>query len=188
MYDQDATPDADYPTVGSGDVISLDANVDGTGGSIGGKPVLTLEQIEANLNRTNYPGTGIPGPMWDYGTAFMGQNKSGDPGVIQFGFYHTQSELLRVPYVFQQGTGLVGRNEFFQFAPFSAAQQDAARKAIALWDDLITVKFVEVTDITKADITYGDLKVAPTTQAYAYLPYNYGGNDTAVGGDGGVSL
>jgi serralysin len=188
MYDENATPDSDYPTINIGDVIGLDANVDGTGGTLSGKPVYSLAQVIANLNRTDYPGTGIPGPMWSYGTDFMGQNKSGDPGVIQFGFYHTQSELFRVPYVFQQGAGLVGRNEYFQFAPFSAAQQDAARKAIALWDDLIAVKIVEVTDITKADITYGDLKVAPTTQAYAYLPYNYGGTSAGLQGDVWVSL
>ena len=175
------------PVVDPGDVISLDANVDGTGGTISGKPVWTLAQVEANLNRTDYPGSGIPGPMWAYGTDFMGQNKSGDPGVIQFAFYHTRSELFQIPYVFQQGSGLVGRNEYFGFAPFSAAQQDAARKALTLWDDLIKVKIVEVTDINKADITYGNLTNAPQTQAYAYLPYNYGGTSAGLQGDVWVS-
>jgi serralysin len=177
----------DTPLIDGGDVISLDANVDGTGGTISGKPVLTLEQIEANLNRTNYPGTGIPGPMWAYGTDFMGQNKSGDPGVIQFAFYHSRSELFQIPYVYQQGSGLVGRSEYFGFAPFSAAQQDAARKALTLWDDLINVKIVEVTDVNKADITYGNLTNAPQTQAYAYLPYNYGGTSAGLQGDVWVS-
>ncbi|HEY0312051.1 MAG TPA: M10 family metallopeptidase C-terminal domain-containing protein [Allosphingosinicella sp.] len=175
------------PLVDSGDVISLDANVDGTGGSISGKPVFTLDQVEANLNRTSYPGSGIPGPMWAFGTDLMGQNKSGDPGVIQFAFYHARSELFQVPYVFQQGSGLVGRSEYFGFAPFSVAQQDAARKALTLWDDLINVKIVEVSNVNNADITYGNLTNAPGTQAYAYLPYNYGGTSAGLQGDVWVS-
>jgi Ca2+-binding RTX toxin-like protein len=180
-------PDTDLPIVDIGDVISLDGNVDGTGGTLSGKPVYSLDQVVANLNRTSYPGTGIPGAMWAAGTDFMGQNKSGDPLVIQYGFYQTQSQLFQVPYVYQQGAGLVGRNEYFQFAPFSAAQQAAATKAIALWDDLIKVSFVQ-TPVANADITYGDLKVAPTTQAYAYLPYNYGGTQAGLQGDVWVSL
>jgi len=177
----------DTPLIDGGDVISLDANVDGTGGSISGKPVFTLDQVEANLNRTNYPGTGIPGPIWSFGTDFVGQNKSGDPGVIQFAFYHARSELFQVPYVFPQGAGLAGRSEYFGFAPFSTAQQDAARKALTLWDDLINVKIVEVQDVNKADITYGNLTNAPGTQAYAYLPYNYGGTSAGLQGDVWVS-
>jgi serralysin len=186
-YENNLQPDTDYPIVDLGDLVGLDANVDGTGGTLSGKPVYTLTQVVANLNRTDYPGSGIPGPMWAYGTDFMGQNKSGDPGVIRYGFYQTQSQLFQVPYVFQQGAGLAGRNEYFQFAPFSAAQQAAATKAIGLWDDLIKVSFVQ-TSATSADITYGDLKVAPTTQAYAYLPYNYGGTSAGLQGDVWVSL
>ncbi|MEA3051982.1 MAG: serralysin [Sphingomonadales bacterium] len=184
----DLQPDTDLPVVYPGDVISLDSNVDGTGGTLSGKPVYTLDQVIANLNRTNYPGTGIPGPQWSAGEDFMGQNKSGNPGVIQYGFYQTQSQLFQVPYVFQQGAGLVGRSEYFGFAPFSAAQQAAANQAIGLWDDLIAVKFVQVTNINNADITYGNLTNAPQTQAYAYLPYNYGGTSAGLQGDVWVSL
>jgi serralysin len=180
--------DTDYPIVDIGDVIALYANVDGTGGTLSGKPVFTFDQVVANLNRTSYPGTGIPGPQWSYGEDFMAQNKSGDPKVIQYGFYQTQSQLFQVPYVFPQGTGLAGRSEYFGFAPFSAAQQAAADKAIALWDDLIDVSFVKVTNINNADITYGNLTNAPGTQAYAYLPYNYGGTSAGLQGDVWVSL
>jgi Ca2+-binding RTX toxin-like protein len=183
-----AEADTDYPIVGIGDVIALYANVDGTGGTLSNKPVFTLDQVVANLNRTNYPGSGIPGPQWSYGEDFMAQNKSGDPKVIQYGFYQTQSQLFQVPYVFSQGTGLAGRSEYFGFAPFSAAQQAAADKAIALWDDLIDVSFVKVTNINNADITYGNLTNAPQTQAYAYLPYNYGGNSAGLQGDVWVSV
>jgi serralysin len=113
----------------------------------------------------------------------MGQNKSGDAGVIYFGFYNTQSQLFSVPYVYPNATGgLVGRTEYFGFAPFSAAQRDAARKAIDLWDDLLAVKFVEQSDARNADITFGNL-TNTTSQAYAYLPYNYGGNSAGLQGD-----
>lgn len=174
----------------TGGVITIDANVDGTGGSIGGKVVFSLDQVIANLNRTSYPGTGIPGPQWSYGEDFMGQNKSGDPNVIQYGFYTSQSQLFQIPYVYPNaaGTGLLGRNEFFQFGAFSPAQQAATIKTIGLWDDLIKVTFVKVTDMSQADITYGNLQVAPTTQAYAYLPYNYGGTSAGLQGDVWVSL
>ena len=154
MYEDEAQPETDLPLVSPWDVISLDANVDGTGGTLSGKPVWSLEQVIANLNRTSYPGTGIPGPSWSYGTDFLGQNKSGDPMVIQYGFYTAQSQLFQIPYVYPNaaGTGLVGRIEYFQFGAFSAAQQAAANKAIALWDDLIKVSFVQVSDINQADV------------------------------------
>jgi serralysin len=180
--------DTDYPIVDIADVIALYANVDGTGGTLSGKPVYTIDQVVANLNRTSYPGTGIPGPQWSYGENFMGQNKSGDPKVIQYGYYETRSELFQVPYVFPQGAGLAGRNEYFQFAPFSAAQRAATDKALALWDDLIDVSIVKVSNINDADITYGNLASAPSTQAYAYLPYNYSGNSAGLQGDVWVSL
>ncbi|MEO7177522.1 MAG: M10 family metallopeptidase C-terminal domain-containing protein [Allosphingosinicella sp.] len=182
--------DTDYPIVNIGDVIALYGNVDGSGGTLSGKPVYTLDQVTANMNRTSYPGSGIPGPQWSYGEDYMGQNKSGDSNVIQYGFYTSQSQLFQVPYVYTNaaGTGLVGRNEYFQFAAFSPAQQAAASKSIQLWDDLIKPSIVQVSNIANADITYGDLKVAPTTQAYAYLPYAYGGNSAGLQGDVWISL
>ncbi|MEA3011075.1 MAG: serralysin [Sphingomonadales bacterium] len=182
--------DTDYPIVNIGDVIALYANVDGSGGTLSGKPVYTIDQVIANLNRTSYPGSGIPGPQWSYGEDYMGQNKSGDPKIIQYGFYTSQSQLFQVPYVYTNatGTGLVGRSEYFGFAPFSAAQQAAAEKAIMLWDDLVDVSFVKVSNINNADITYGNLTNAPQTQAYAYLPYAYGGNSAGLQGDVWVSL
>ncbi|HET9638999.1 MAG TPA: M10 family metallopeptidase C-terminal domain-containing protein [Allosphingosinicella sp.] len=182
-----AEADTDFPTAPD----YLDANVDGTGGTLGqyNKTVYTLDQVIANLNRTSYPGTGIPGPQWNYGEDFMGQNKSGDPKVIQYGYYEVRSELFQVPYVFPNASGgLSGRNEYFQFAPFSAAQRAATDKALALWDDLIDVSIVKVANINNADITYGNLASAPTTQAYAYLPYNYSGNSAGLQGDVWVSL
>ncbi|HZG08980.1 MAG TPA: M10 family metallopeptidase C-terminal domain-containing protein [Allosphingosinicella sp.] len=170
--------------------IAFDANADGTGGAIAGKTVYTLDQVTANMNRTSYVGTDIPGPRWAFGVDLMGQNKSGSADTIFFGFYNTQSQLFQVPYVYTNaaGTGLVGRSEYFGFAPFSAAQQEASRKAIQLWDDLIKVTFVEQADARNADITFGNLTNAPNTQAYAFLPYNYGGNSAGLQGDIWVSL
>ncbi|HYJ83870.1 MAG TPA: hypothetical protein VEW26_13635, partial [Allosphingosinicella sp.] len=163
--DTNPETDTDYPVVYITDTIDLYANVDGTGGTLGqyNKPVYSIEQVIANLNRTSYPGTGIPGPQWSYGEDFMGQNKSGNPDVIQYGFYTSQSQLFQIPYVYPNaaGTGLVGRNEYFQFGAFSAAQQAATNKAIQLWDDLIKPSFVQVTDMSQADLAYGNLKVAP---------------------------
>ena len=99
--------------------------------------------------------------------------------------HRRRASSSRSPYVYPNatGTGLLGRSEYFGFAPFTAAQQAATDKAIQLWDDLIAVSFVQVTDINQADITFGNLTNAPTTQAYAYLPYNYGGNSAGLQGD-----
>ena len=114
--------DTDFPVVDISDIIALYANVDGTGGTLSGKPVYTIDQVVANMNRTSYPGSGIPGPQWNYGEDYMGQNKSGDASVIQYGFYTAQSQLFQVPYVYPNatGTGLLGRSEYFGFAPFTA--------------------------------------------------------------------
>lgn len=167
--------------------ITFDANVDGTGGTIANKPVFTIDQVIANLNRTSYPGTDIGSPGWG-GGGYDAIPKSGDGLVLSYGFYSTQSQLFAEPYVYRNAAGnLVGRNEYFQFAPFSAAQQDATRKAIALWDDLIQVTFVEK-PATQADLAYGNLASAPTTQAYAFLPYNYTAPQTGLAGDVWVSL
>ena len=62
-----------------------------------------------------------------------------------------------------------GFSEYFNFAPFSAAQRAAARESLQCWDDLISVTLQE-SAINAADIAFGNLASAPTTQAYAYLP------------------
>ncbi len=168
------------------DRIVLDTNVDGTGGTLGqyDKPVYTLDQVIANMNRTSYVGTGIPGPQWNYGEDYMGQNKSGDPSIITFGF-QTAESVAEAPYAFYDEAGnlIAARSQYFGFQPFSAAQMDATRKAITLWDDLVAVSFVEVADVADADLTYGNVTNQPGTQAYAYLPYNYSGLSAGLQGD-----
>lgn len=169
----------DYPI---DPTISLDANVDGTGGSIDGKTVYTIEEVIANLNRTSYPGSGIPGPGWSM-DGFDARPASGDPLVLSFSF-HTAASMFAPPYVYPNasGTGLLGRSEYFGFAPFSAEQMEAARKAIQLWDDLIEVSFVEV-PAGQGDIAFGNITNNPGTQAYAFLPYNYSAPQTLLAGD-----
>jgi serralysin len=53
------------------------------------------------------------------------------------------------------------------YSPFSAAQRDAARASIQLWDDLIAVKFVEKNG-QGADIVFANSW--DPAQAYAYYP------------------
>lgn len=174
-----AEADTDFPGPGP---VPLYVNVDGTGGTIKGKPVLTLDQVIGVINRTSYPGTDIGGPGWNQGE-YGAQTKSAEPGVISFGFY-TAATIFSEPYVYTDpATGrLVGRSQYFGFQEFSAAQKTAARDAIAQWDELVAYRFQE-TSIADADITYGNYTNQPGTQAYAYLPYEYGGTSAGLQGD-----
>ena len=174
-----AVPDTDYPFVDVINIDPLDANVDGQGGTIHDKPVWTLDQIVANLNRTSYPGTDIGGPGWNQGEYGAPTNTGTD--TILFGF-HNADTIAAFPYIYEQDGVLYGRREFFGFQEFSAAQKDVGRNAAALWDDLIAYSLQETT-ADKADITFGNYTNQPGTQAYAYLPYDYGGNSAGLQGD-----
>lgn len=55
------------------------------------------------------------------------------------------------------------------FAPYSPAQEAAARLSISMWDDLIAPRFVE-TNGRGADITFANS--SDPAQAYAYYPVN----------------
>lgn len=138
----------------------LDANIDGTGGTVAGKPVWTLDQVIAHLNRTGISWT--PGPN-------NAVPNSGSAAVISYGFFDTQAQVANNGYVYQSGTQFFGFSEYFNFSAFTQAQRLAARESIAAWDDLIAVTFVE-TSANDADINFGNLLNAPTTQAYARLP------------------
>lgn len=175
-----AEADTDFPRVGV--VDPLNANVDGTGGTIRGKPVLTVGEIAAIINRTSYPGTDIGGPGWDQGEYGAPTNNAA-PGIIQYGF-QTSETMFAPPYVYTNPTTgrLTGRTEYFGFQEFSAAQKAATRESIGLWDDLVSYRFVETT-ADQADITYGNYTNQPGTQAYAYLPYDYGGTSAGLQGD-----
>jgi serralysin len=156
------------------------------GGTANGKPIWTPEHITAYLNRTGsgWGPTGLhqPGSDTNYSE-------------ITYGFHTSQDELFDNGYVFALNGQLFGLSEFFNFTPFTDAQKEATRKAIAYWDDVVAVSFKEVADPFQADIAYGNLTSAPTTQAYTYLPNKIlSSNATvnaqvqAIGGDVWVSM
>ena len=190
--------------VGGDAQFYLDANVDGTGGSIRDKPVFTADQIAWYLNRGDgvitYQGVGYnSGANWDgaqgtannqwYSLAVSNTNGGenafwslGGTGAtaplttINFGFYESQATLPD-PYVYTRasdGTNAhyIGLAVASGFSAFDSAQRDAARQAIAAWDELINVNFVE-TDAAHGDINYMNTTTGPI-QASAYLPYDYG--------------
>lgn len=153
--------DGDAPYPGLEPVVSpIDANIDGTGGTVAGKPVWTIEQVTAHLNRTGI--SWAPGPN-------NAVPNSGSAAVINFGFFNTQDEVFENGYGYALNGGLYAFTEYFNFAAFTTAQRDATRAAIQAWDDLISTTFVE-TSAADADINFGNLLNAPSTQAYARLP------------------
>lgn len=133
------------------------------GGTYAGKPIWTVDQIEANLNRT--------GSDWytdNYGEL--------DDGVLNFGFWLNYEELANSYYVNDDRT--IAFNEAYfaaDFSPFTAAQQAAARVAIGVWDDLIDIGFKE-TKSFNADLNYGNTYTGGA-QAYAYLPFGSSSDD-----------
>ncbi|MDG5751150.1 M10 family metallopeptidase C-terminal domain-containing protein [Qipengyuania sp. XHP0211] len=88
---------------------------------------------------------------------------------------HNITGSNRITYTFLQNDNLVGLYNSPQYnfganngaAPFTAAQQDAARASIALWDDLISPEFVE-SNGRGADIQFANSW--DPAQAYAYYP------------------
>lgn len=137
-------------------------SVDGMAGTVGanGKPIWSVDQIAAHLNRSGTNWLETPGNA---------QQRDDNLQEITFGFLATQQQVQDNGYVYflnGQGYGLA---EYFNFAAFNAAQQGAAREAMGLWDDLVSVSFREV-PAGQADINFGALANAPTTQAYARLP------------------
>ncbi len=147
------------------------------GGTANGKPIWDVPQIAENLNRTGFNwalnNPGVLGP---------------NDNTINFGFWNAQEDFIGTGYINDAGTDAL--TEFFNFGgnltgdplrgAFNAAQRDAARLALGLWDDLISVKFVE-TDVAHADIRYGNTDTQGA-QAYAYLPFGTIFNDNTPGG------
>ena len=156
-------PDILEPHVAPSDSVA--ASVDYLAGTTApnGLPIWSVEQIAAHLNRS--------GASWIDGPDPAPQRGDDDPTTITFGFFESQNEMVVNGYgVFSGGQFLGGLRELYNFAPFIDAQRDAAREAIQSWDDVAAISFVE-TDASNADINFGNLASAPTTQAYAYLPF-----------------
>jgi serralysin len=128
----------------------IDPDPDNDGIAYNGKPILTVEEAAAQLNRT--------GAIWPVTN-----------GTITFAFAeHAPGGQYHNPHV-----GIGGYVE--GFAPFTAEQRDAAREAIGLWDDLIAVDFVEKNGAGGADIVYMNTSTGPA-QASAYTPFLNGGH------------
>jgi serralysin len=128
----------------------IDPDPDNDGIAYNGKPILTVEEAAAQLNRT--------GAIWPVTN-----------GTITFAFAeHAPGGQYHNPHV-----GIGGYVD--GFAPFTAEQRDAAREAIGLWDDLIAVDFVEKNGAGGADIVYMNTSTGPA-QASAYTPFLNGGH------------
>lgn len=152
---------------------SVGASVDYLAGTTAanGKPIWSVEQISAHLNRS--------GASWTEGIDPAPQRGDEDPNTITFGFFENQNELFENGYVYFIGANGYGFSEYFNFASFSEAQRGAARESMQSWDDVAAVAFVE-TAAGDADINFGNLASAPTTQAYARLPFGTLTGDPAL--------
>ena len=136
---------------GRGDIEPLDLrnpDPDGDGIAYNNKPIYTTEEAAQQLNRS--------GAIWD-----VGPN-----GVITYTFAeHAPGGQYNNPH---EGLGPYIEG----FMAFTPEQREATREAIGLWDDLVSVSFVEKNGYG-ADIVYMNTSTGPA-QASAYTPF-YGG-------------
>lgn len=124
-----------------------------TGTAYNGKDIATVAEAAANLNRT--------GAIWN-----VGPN-----GQITYTFLNKDPSGL---YNSPKYKDLVG--DYTEgFTPFSAAQRDAARDSLQLWDDLIAPSFVEKNGRGAADISFMNTNTGPG-QAAAFTPFYAGGH------------
>jgi hypothetical protein len=137
------------------------------GGTANNKPIYTIDQITANANRTGYD--------W-----YVNNGNVLADGILNFSFFNSQDDFFGTGYLNETQT--VAFSEFFYFQAFTPAQRVAARAALATWDDLINIKFVETSNILDADIRFGNTDTGGA-QAYAYLPFGNVFNDPVGSGD-----
>lgn len=167
-----------------------DASLDPFAGTtFNGKQVWEVDRIAAHLNRT---GGGFADGFNDTPVVGRQNNIGDDNSVITFGFFDTRAELLTNGYGYTapnaQGVPTnYAFSEYFNFAPFTEAQRAAAREAMQGWDDVVAVSFREA-NANDADMNFGNLASAPTTQAYARIPTaaldaQLGGQIRELGGD-----
>lgn len=124
-----------------------------SGPAFNGKPIATLEEAAANLNRT--------GAIW----------KVGPNGQITYTFLDKDPSGL---YNSPKYKNIVG-DYVAGFEPFTAEQRAAARDSIQLWDDLIAPRFVEKNGRGAADIAFMNTNTGPG-QAAAFTPFYKGGH------------
>lgn len=118
------------------------------------KPIWDVPTIAENLNRSE----------WDW---YTNNNGVLNDGVLNFAFWNSADDFFGTGYI--NDTETIAYNEFFYFEAMNDTQRTAAREAIGVWDDLVSISFVE-TDVASADIRYGNTDTGGA-QAYAYLPF-----------------
>ena len=126
------------------------------GGTYASKEIWDVETISANLNRSGY--------SW-----YLNNYGELDDGILNFGFWKNFSELANSYYVNIFGDDAFSEVDIDTFTAFNAEQQVAARHAIGLWDDLVSISFQE-TRSGSADLNFGNTDTGGA-QAYAYLPF-----------------
>ncbi len=184
------------PVMENNDTVApgIDASLDPqAGGVLNGKPIFSAAQVALYLNRT---GGGFVDGTNDSGLEGRQNNIGDDNKVITFGFFNTVQQVYDNGYTYvannAQGVPtLYGLAEAFNFAAFNDAQRSATREAMQSWDDVAAVSFREVS-ADDADMNFGNLASAPTTQAYARIPTaaldtTLGGQVREIGGDSWIS-
>lgn len=150
--------EGDLPT--RADLRYVSATESGT--AFNGKPIATLTEAAANLNRG--------GDFWS-----VGPN-----GQITYTFLDKDPTGL---YNSPKYANIIG-DYTAGFTPFTDEQRAAARDAIQLWDDLIAPTFVEKNGAGAADISFMNTNTGPA-QASAFTPFYQGGHgrDQRIQGD-----
>jgi serralysin len=118
-----------------------------------GKPILTLNEVIAQLTTSHQAWDGAPG----HPTPRAGV------GTITYAFFNSASEVYS--------------SERSEFRPLSAAARAAVRDAFAIWGEFVGVAFVEGT-VSTADINIGNLD---TDDDYYAAYANYPGFSRAAG-------
>lgn len=126
------------------------------GGTYNNKPIWTPDEAGAYLNRTGYD--------W-----YTNNGDVLDDGILNFAFFNTQEDFFETGYI--NDTFTQAFSEYFDFQAMTPAQREAARLTLGLWDDLVSISFVETESIGDADIRYGNTDTGSASQAYAYLPF-----------------
>ena len=163
-FTNELKPDTDFPLIDDEAASSTPRSTRSPAAPRNGKPIWTADQIADYLNRT---GGGFAGGFNDTPNP---ADRRHDLSVITFGFHTQPGRACRQRLCLCSSDGsCFGLQRIFQFRDFNNAQRAATREAMQSWDDVIAVIFQE-TSVNEADINFGNLASAPTTQAYAYLP------------------
>ena len=148
--------EGDWPaheTYGAIDYTYPDSDGDGIANN--GKPIFTTAEAAAQLARS--------GSYWDVRDGTITYTFLNKPS----GQYNSSSKKLDTFFAQNPKDYVAG------FSPFTAEQQEAARKSMALWDDLVAPSFVEVNGKGAADISLMNTSTGPA-QASAFQPFYSG--------------